>query len=351
MIDEAAWDAAAALHEAALAHLEQGELDAAERLAREAVGALDRAVGPAHPDAANARCTLALIATIRAQYARAATLAREAIDALRAQPVEPVVDAVRRVAFTRLAEADLRLGAYAEAEEAIDAALALARVGSEDPMELAQIQDTRGVLLKSGGRYDEARAAYEEARRAYEAAGLHEPATLLHNLAGLACACDEFVEAEGLARRAIAARGEDDEPLALAQDIAGLGDALAGQGRATEAEASYRDAIARMRAIAPEHPEIGYALHNLADLLSEVGRDQDAVAAYREAIAHKARALGERHHEVAASEANLAALLAPRDAAAARALAVRAAASVASLPPSHPVRVGCESLTTRLAEA
>ena len=325
-------------------------MDGAERLAGEAVEALDRAVGPTHPDAANARCTLARVALIGARFAEAAGHAREAFAALATSPPDPVIDMIRLGALEQLGAACIPLGAYGEAEEALASALALATgEGQEDASRAPGVQNARGMLFKFLGRYDDAQAAYDDARARYEAAGIAVPAALFHNFAGLACARGDFAAAEALVRRGIERRREDEgDGFGLAQDLAGLADALSGQARYAEAEALYEDALARFRALAPAHPEIGYALHNLADALADAGRDDDAAVRYREAITLKTRAFGAGHHEVAASEANLAALLAPRFPEEARALAARARASTAGLAPSHPVRVGCEALAARL---
>ncbi|HEY2512100.1 MAG TPA: tetratricopeptide repeat protein, partial [Polyangiaceae bacterium] len=116
-----------------------------------------------------------------------------------------------------------------------------------------------------------------------------------------------------------------------------------------EAEALYREGLETLRRHDPGHPEVGYALHNLADALAEAGRAAEAESMYLEAIAHKGGAMGEDHHEVAASRANLAALLAScgrRDEA--YLLAQGAAARTEHLPSSHPVRVGCEAVAARL---
>ncbi len=345
--DEAAWDAAAALHDAALARLDAREIDEADRLARQAVDALDRAVGPDHPDAANARVTLARIAAARARYAESAALAREAVDALAPLAGEPVVDEIRLVGLEQLGEARTRLADYAGAEEALDAALALAVPRAD--LAAARVQNARGVAFKFAGRYDEAQAAYDDARARHERAGEALPATLLHNLAGLAWSRGDFAESERYAREAVARRSaEGDDDLALGQDLVGLADALAGLGRLDEAEATYRDALARYRVIDPEHPEVAYALHNLGDALADAGRAGEAERCYHDAIALKLRVLGPAHPEVAATRANLATLLGsvgrePE----ARALAEESAAIARALPAGHPIRVGCEAVAAR----
>jgi tetratricopeptide (TPR) repeat protein len=352
-IDEAAWSAAAAQHDAALDLIDEGKLAEAEHLARSAADALARSVGREHPDTANAWCTLSRIASYRGRFADAATHAHQAIAALVAVSANPIVDAIRLSALHHLGTACTSLGRFAEAEEVLASALALAtRETHEDAGAAAEIQNARGILFKFLGRHDEAQIAYDDALRRFEEAQSAPPAALLHNVAGLACARGDFAAAEALARRAIDRRREaEGECFGLAQDVAGLADALASQGRLQEAEALYRNALARLHALAPAHPEVAYLLHNLGDALVDAGRPADAEACYREAIAHKERALGVDHPEVAASQANLAALLSTQGRhGEARALAENAVAITAHLTAAHPIRAGCEAIAARLRE-
>jgi tetratricopeptide (TPR) repeat protein len=185
-----------------------------------------------------------------------------------------------------------------------------------------------------------------------EQAGLETPLMLVHNLAGLANARGRFVEAERHAREGVArwrACGERD--FGLAVDLCGLGDSLAGQGKLVDAERAYREALEIFLASQrPEHPEVAYCLHNLADVLADQRRFTEAEKAYRESIRRKRASLGEEHFEVAASMNNLAALLfQARRVSEARVLAKRATKMVrATLPAQHPVRVGCEQMSSSI---
>jgi tetratricopeptide (TPR) repeat protein len=353
-IDEARWDAAAARHDHAAALLAAGDIAGAEAEARAALAALEDVLGPDHPDVANALDTWAAALDPLGRLDESLALRRRAGAILGTWTHEPAADPVAASVLRSLAYALVQAGAYSEADTALASAAAAARraFGARS-LDGAACIELAGVLARMQGRHEEAAQRYHTAKRLYSRLLGRVPPTLLHNLAGLACARGELTEAERFARAAITARRAEDpvSALGLGGDLAGLGDALAGLGRLDEAVAAYQEALVCLeRAGLEAHPEAAYALHNLADALADRGDHRDAERAYRAALARKEALFGRRHHEVAGTLNNLAALLAGTGrGAAAQALAAEAVAIVeAILAPDHPVRAHCVALAASL---
>lgn len=356
--DELAWDAAALLHEEAVALWRARREAEALPVAEAALAALTAAVGAGHPDTANAHDTLAEIHARLGNPRQALSHLRCAHALLEDLCEQPEVTPLRLSVANNLAFWLATAGDYAAAES-----LALTTLAETTDADVRyQASNTLGMVYRFQGRLEDAADAYERAASACGEAGRPVPATLLHNLAGLACACDAFVEAERYARAAIDARQREDEAagqpddapgIGHAMDLCALADALAGQARHREAEAMYREALAIYRRVAPDNQEVGHALDHLGDLLATLGRIAPAEAAYREALVRKERAFGPSHHEVAGTLANLGALLASagRNHEATFLVAGAVAMCRELLASDHPIRVGCETLADDLCLA
>jgi tetratricopeptide (TPR) repeat protein len=349
-VDELAWEQAASEHEIAAELVASGNLDAAEPAAMAAAQALLDIVGDEHPDYASALLTVGLVAEQRGRLREAIELGERALAILDRYRDEPIVDPIRAAASTQLAFRLALAGRYAEAERLSRDALAL--TPSVHPLE-ANAWINLGVSLRLAGRHDDAEAAYSRAAALHEHAGEPIPIGLHHNLAGLAFARGDHALAEAHARAALAARDDsnDEDTFGRGQDLCGLGDALAGQARLSEAEQAYREGLdCYERAGRAEHVEVAFALHNLADVLAEQERVSEAENCYQRTLALKRERLGPAHHEVAASLSNLAVLYAHSDRLAqAHVLSAQAVAIVQSLDEQHPVRVGVEACAHSLA--
>ncbi len=348
-VDEQAWERAAAEHEHAAELVASGQLDAAEPLAQAAARALRESIGDAHPDYANALATVALVTEQRGRLHEAIEIGYRVLAILEPFSDEPIVDPIRASASMQLAYRLVLAGHYTQAEQLSREALSL--TSTQHPFE-AEAWVNLGISLRLAGRHDEAERAYRRAAELYEAAGEPLPSALHHNLAGLAFARADHALAELHARAALAERERSgrDDMFTRGQDLCGLGDALAGQGRALEAEQAYREGLACYAHVGrSKHVEVAFALHNLADVLAEQGRVAEAEESYERALAIKRRRLGVAHHEFAASECNLAVLYANSGRLArARSLVADAVAIVSKLDVQHPVRVGVEACARSL---
>jgi len=202
------------------------------------------------------------------------------------------------------------LGDFAKARRSLEQAarLADARAG-EESYEAASVANAFGVLEKLAGHYAEATKHYQRCMSLLEALGEPIPATLWHNLAGLACETGDLDDAEAYARRAIAQRSTNTLSLELGTDWAGLGDALLLRGQLDEAVGCYQRALRIYAEVGHgDHPEVAYALHNLADAEADRGNLDEAAGLYRQTITRKIKLFGSIHHEVAASSNNLSVL-------------------------------------------
>ncbi|GIJ43821.1 hypothetical protein Val02_07070 [Virgisporangium aliadipatigenens] len=268
-----------------------------------------------------------------------------ALEALRRAGSVLTDDVSRGRVLVEVADLHRRAARYPQAAAALSDARERLRTAA--PLMRAALSMMDGIVAKETGAFEAAAAHYAEAGRLLALGGgtAGDDAALAHNLAGLAHARRSWVEAEGHARRAVALRRADrgSSTVDVAQDVAVLGAALAGQRRFDEARALFHEA---MRACARAHPprryEIAVHLHNLAGIDHVEGRTADAERRYRQALAVKEELLGPDHPEIAAIAHNLARLLRTPESAA---LVRRASAIVAErCPPTHPVAVALRRL-------
>jgi tetratricopeptide (TPR) repeat protein len=297
-----------------------GDLDEAVRHGRRALRlaqAALSAVSPAAMDpsgtrpegfapavlAAETALTLALVERDRAAYTAGHEHLTYALGLLDEFPASADRDRLLARVLVALADAHRRAGRYA----AVDATMARLRyLLAALPGETSAIAalTVEGIAAKERGLFDDAARCYAEVGRLLDEAGAPtaEIAALQHNLAGLAYAQERYVEAETHARRAVALRRAEPRttPVDLAQDLAVLASALAGQGRYDEAIALFDEALTICRkARPPRHYEIAVQLHNLAAIYQALGEPARAEQLYRQALAIKEMLLGGEHPEVA----------------------------------------------------
>jgi tetratricopeptide (TPR) repeat protein len=324
-----------------------GDLDEAVRHGRRALRLVTEAEPATAPDAAtlaiDVALTLALVERDRAAYTTGIEHATYAVGLLDALP--PAVDRDRLLAQALIVLADLhrRTGDY----QAVDAALHRARhlvEASPDRDLTVRALTVEGIAAKERGAFDQAARCYAEIGRLLDGdrAAPAEIAALHHNLAGLAYARGDHVEAESQARRAVAVRRAQrrTDPVDLAQDLAVLASALAGLHRYDEAIALFEQArTVCQRARPPRQYEIAVHLHNLAAIHHSLGAPGRADQLYREALAIKETLLGAEHPEVGLLANNLGTLLREQGRAAEAEACFRRALTIVerAYPPTHPV--------------
>lgn len=344
-------------HDLALLALAQGQLAVAHDHAQEALEALAHHLGRHHPDVAGAAETLATILHAGGSYLEAAAVARRGLEALgRLRQSSEDVELLRLRLVVLAAAIERDQGHLAAAQTLIVRGIrrARARLGATHP-EVAQAQVALGAILKFRGRYEQAANTYQEAFDALAVAyGAEHPelAALYHNLGGLDHARGRFDSAEFWTRRSLElsertfgpnhaqtaadlaalaaildgqARFEESEPLyrralevftalygrlhyEVAINLSNLGAAQAARGQEAAALGCYCEALATLRTIAPDHPDVALVLHNLGALFEQRDHRDRAREHFALARDHYRRTLGDRHPATAASAARLAAL-------------------------------------------
>ena len=238
-----------------------------------------------------------------ASYDSAAALLEDALGIAQGEAaVEPLVllGNVRRLQ-----------GRYSDAETCLLRAWALAEQAQLPAWRQARVRNGLALIYKDTADYDEAAKLYHQALQDTAQNDLLARATLQHNLAGLAHAQGQFVEAEQPARCAVELRtavlGRDHPDVAA--DLAVLGAVLHGQERHDEAEMVFNQALtAFQRHYGPDHYEVAVNLGNLAALYAATDRADEAQQCYERALEIKRRVLGSAHPEIATLLNNLAVL-------------------------------------------
>ncbi|WP_159396863.1 CHAT domain-containing protein [Sorangium cellulosum] len=303
-----------------LAHRQQGNVDAAISLARQAITLLEDAVGRWHPEVAASLHNLALLYRAKGDHARAEPLVERALAIFRTE-LEPSHPSIKTsldlLAGLHLTKADLHLakGDYARAEPLVEKALAIYEEElGRTPPELATSLNNLAELYVKKGDYARAEPLHERALAIREKALGPEHrlvAASLDNLAMLHYAKGDHATAEPLLDRALAIR---EKALGRAHpDVAASLNNLAMLHYARDDYARagrlYKQALAiREKALGPEHPDVAASLDNLAMLHYAQGDYAPAASLLDGALAIREKALGPEHPDVATSLSNLALL-------------------------------------------
>jgi tetratricopeptide (TPR) repeat protein len=202
-------------------------------------------------------------------------------------------------------------GRHRDAETCLLRARALAEHAQLPTWRQARVLNGLALIHKDTANYEEAAKLYRQALQHTAQNDLLARATLQHNLAGLAHAQGQFVQAEPPARCAVelrtAVHGHGHPEVAA--DLAVLGAVLSGQERHAEAERVFNEALtAFQRHYGPDHYEVAVNLGNLGALYAATDRADQAQQCYQRALQIKRRLLGSTHPEIATLLNNLAVL-------------------------------------------
>jgi tetratricopeptide (TPR) repeat protein len=308
-------------------------------------------------DVANLLNDLADVEAQRGDFCRSLDLAQRA---LRLGPADAGAGGDETVARIRCRSLELSAaaartqGVYREAERALEEALGLATaVFGAASFDVAQLNNSLGMVYKYWGRWDDARRLYDlvlQAVRASDGDDSDAAASVYHNLGGLLHAAGDYAQAEAPARRAwdIARARHGDDDLETMRHAAACAAILDGQGRHDESVAIYRRALAvHERVCGPHHPEVAGTCHNLGAALAAQGALVEAARQYRRALAIHERTIGPEAPEAALTRQQLGRVLCAigRADEGRRLLRVARRALAARLPASHPFRTALAAET------
>ncbi len=301
--------------------------DEAQPLLESALDLHRETQGTESPNAARGLQQLAELHTLRGDYGEAERLNLEALRLFRSLHGDDGVAVARSLRF--LARIHDRAGDFPAARRHYQQALETSR-RIDDPFLTATVLDRYATLLSKLQQVTDEGAGPEEMfREALELyderfAGLHPEAAMTMNNLALLVERRDFEEAEALLLRAETMQRKlfDTAHPQLATTLHNLGGLLHRQGRYSEAQERFEEAIAILRQVhAGPHPELASTLSNFGDLQLDRGKLDEAEALHREALETLVTLVGRDHPDTAESLTNLARLEVRRkDRTAARAL-------------------------------
>jgi tetratricopeptide (TPR) repeat protein len=206
------------------------------------------------------------------------------------------------------------LGERVDMVEAWLAGLAAYEAQNREPNELYSRYNRLGLLLRLGGRYDQAAEILQRSLTLAESGDPPDQEQVwgaLHNLALVRQAAGAYDEAAELERRALGIReleGEEDD-LQTTTSLNTLGMVLNALSEYAAAESLFRRALAiRKRVLGADHHATATVANNLASLLGRVGRLVEAEELFTYVADTFERKLGPEHPDTARAFTNLGAL-------------------------------------------
>jgi len=292
-------DVARAASWEALALDRLGRKQAAEPLLRRALAIDEAALGVQHRDTVMDRDNLADVLVSTGRYGEAEPLLRRSLE-IRENALGP--DSPQTASsLASYAQALQALGRYGEAGPMYQRALTIDEkaLGPQDETTLA-VRNNFASMLSAQGRYREAEPLMNEMLRTAEARYGPEDwrtATVVNNLAAVLEAEGRADDAGPLYRRAFTisanTRGPDDPDTAVHANNYAL--FLHHQGLYVQADPLFRQAVAiDEKVLGPQHPDTRHGRENLAENDESMEKFDDATANLRLACAALAPSAGSR---------------------------------------------------------
>jgi len=258
--------------EAAAAFRDAGDRAAGLFANADAIGHYSAALALGHPDVVGLYAAIGSLRTRLGDYA-GAIAALEAAAALAAPSDLPTLE-------LSLARAHFRRGDLVAADRYLDAGLAT----TQDRGLRARMLVDRALVRRRTGAADSAAAAAEEALA--EATLIGDVASIgaAHRMIGLtALDRGDLTGARRSLELAVSASAEDPDPIAGISALVGLAMADAADGRLDEAVVRAGSAVETCRRIGDRHLEAAVENH-LADMLHGAGREDEAMTHLRRAV-------------------------------------------------------------------
>jgi tetratricopeptide (TPR) repeat protein len=292
----------------------RGRLDEAGALFKRILNGCEQNLGRSHSTTLSVVNSFAIHLRTRGQLSEAEPLYRRVIDGLEETSGAASVETL--TAVNNLARVLHLLGRFEEAQSLFERALqGIQHTLGADHLTSLMTASNLGLLLQDRGRLTEARGVFEHTiARAEGHLGAEHPVTLtfLANLAAIMVATGDFAEAEQPSRRVCDLRERvlgPEHPDTLSS-INNLGILLYRLDRDSEAETLLRRAYAdSRRVLGVEHHSTLVAANNLSACLLESGRLKEGVGLTRETFELCERSLGPEHPQTLTSLDNLAVML------------------------------------------
>lgn len=257
------------LNKAGMAHLAAGRYGAAEEAFRRSLQLYEAQLGPRHRDVAVTLGNLAVACKELHRYDEAAPLYRRSLRILEEGrgPHHPDV----AWALYNLGEFYWEIGQAEQAEATLLRSLRIWEAGPGREANRAQALNVLGCVYQQQGRLTQAAEAFTKGLallRGGFGSDLADVSVLLNNLAWLYQELEEYGRAEQYYRQALALMEKvDPEHPRVARLLSNLGWLAHARGAFDDAQASYRRALAMREArLAPSDPDIALSLNNLAGL-------------------------------------------------------------------------------------
>jgi len=297
------------------AYQNEGRLDEAEAILRQAMAMLDPTV--AQLTTHEVFNNLGNVLESKGRYHDAEQMHRQAL----AVYGNNLVSAMAATSMQNLAIVMMEEGRFAEAEVLFKRALAIReQVLGPTHKEVAQsLFNFAALLMDVEGRYEEAIALNQRALSILQAnlgTDNDDVAMVLGNLAvgykniGRLADSEKFqLQALAIRERVLGPRHQD-----VALSLNNLGVVYAGENRWDEAEKAQLRALAIWQQVSgPDNPNVAIALNSLGFVYLHQGKFAEAETAFKRALELKQAAFGFNHPGVAESNDNLAMLAGVRD--------------------------------------
>jgi eukaryotic-like serine/threonine-protein kinase len=284
-----------------------GKLELAEPLLTSALANRRRIFGPAHPRVAASLSSLALLRKDQGKMDEAETLARQAVDL--SQQLRVAIASDRAAALVALGSVLVTHGKYEEAKSTLDRALLLQPDG-DTSTRADNIEELANVAFYQGN-YDLAgklnHQALEMNRRLF---GEQHPAIadILNNLGAIEMNRGDFLAAESSFRQALAIAEKwygPDHP-ETAANLTALAQTLTSENQLSEAESLLKRAVAiQKHQSGPVRGTLGTTLNQLGVLAFQQDRYDEARQYFTEAMAVWKQLYGDQHPFIANAISNL----------------------------------------------
>jgi tetratricopeptide (TPR) repeat protein/predicted Ser/Thr protein kinase len=184
-----------------------------------------------------------------------------------------------------------------------------------DDLSRAHALNSLGAVLRSLGKYTEARERFERSLALRQKVLGPEHLEAVNSMANLAVILTDLglpEEALRLHERVLELRGKalgPEHPI-MASTFSNLGLTMEGLGKYPEAQRSYERALAIVeKVMGPDHIEVTTPLNNLGNVLSEQGHLEQALRIHERVLAIREKALDPEDASIAASLSNVAVVL------------------------------------------